>query len=129
MTIYEYIQKYQHAENYLCECIILPDGSVEEPSPSHIEKLIELSNHENIWLKKHMSAGMEPLFWMNEFTGCVCVWKTRIVAPSRLTKEQEAAIELLYFAAFLSPKYAFEQADESYAKSVSISRKEKLLSA
>ena len=118
MTTLEYIKKHQNDEDYLCECIILPDGSVEESHPSHIEKLIEISHREDRWLKQKMDKGMEPLFWMNEFTGCACVWQTRVVASSHITCEQQNSIDLLHDATLLAPKYLLEQADETYAESI-----------
>ena len=36
MQIMDYINAHRMDENP-CECVILPDGSVEEPPPSHIE--------------------------------------------------------------------------------------------
>ena len=42
MTALEFIHKHQNDEDN-GECLILPDGSVEEPLPSHIGRLVELT--------------------------------------------------------------------------------------
>lgn len=47
MTVMEYINA--HRGRYgACECVILPDGSVEEPQPSHIKKLEEISGEDKL---------------------------------------------------------------------------------
>ena len=38
MTVMEYMNAHRE-DMEPCECVILPDGSVEEPQPSHIKKL------------------------------------------------------------------------------------------
>ena len=40
MTVMEYMNAHRE-DMEPCECVILPDGSVEEPQPSHIKKLGE----------------------------------------------------------------------------------------
>ena len=40
MTVMEFINAHRE-DMEPCECVILPDGSVEEPQPSHIKKLEE----------------------------------------------------------------------------------------
>lgn len=70
-----------------------------------------------------MEKNMEPLFWMVEYTGCMSVWQTRVVAPTQPTQVQEDVLEMLYDAAFLSPKYLYEKPDAAYAESVGKARK------
>ena len=115
MQIMDYINTHRMDENP-CECVILPDGSVEEPTPSHIEKLAEIN--------KKMDKNMEPLLFMVEYTGCMLVWQTRVVVPSSPTAKQEEALETLYFAAMLSPNYLREQVGENYVECVKRSRNE-----
>ena len=86
-----------------CECVILPDGGIEEPLPSHIGKLAEIAGADSAVLNGHMEKSMEPLFWLVEYTGCMSVWQTRVVSPSTATQEQEDTLEELYDAALLSP--------------------------
>lgn len=117
MTALEFIHKHREDEDN-CECLILPDGNVEEPLPSHIGRLVEIAGYDPAVLHGKMEKSMEPLFWMVEFTGCVSVWQTRVVVPSGMTKQQKDALEQLHDAAFLSPRYLLERADEKYAESV-----------
>lgn len=121
MKVMEYIRKYREEEDR-CECVILPNGEVEEPLPSHIGKLVELAGRESSELNGHMERNMEPLFWMVEYTGCMSVWQTRVVAPSEPAQAQMDTLEILYDAAFLSPGYLFEKAGREYAESVKMAR-------
>ena len=105
-----------------CECVILPDGGIEEPLPSHIGKLAEIAGADSAVLNGHMEKSMEPLFWLVEYTGCMSVWQTRVVSPSTATQEQEDTLEELYDAALLSPGYLRETAGESYRQSVERAR-------
>ena len=81
MTALEFIHKHQNDEDN-GECLILPDGSVEEPLPSHIGRLVELTGMDAGALHGRMEKNMEPLFWLVEYTGCMSVWQTRVVAPT-----------------------------------------------
>lgn len=118
MKTIEFISLHRQDEDEKCECIILPDGSVEEPVPSHINRLIELSGKDSAWLHAQMDKGMEPLFWMVQYTGCMSVWQTRVVSPAEPTQEQLEALEELQDGAMLAVKYLLQKADESYAESV-----------
>ena len=42
MRVMEYIREHREDENPF-ECVILPDGSVDAPEPSHIEKLDQIA--------------------------------------------------------------------------------------
>ena len=98
MTALEFIHKHQNDEDN-GECLILPDGSVEEPLPSHIGRLVE-------------------------YTGCMSVWQTRVVAPTVPTGQQQAALEELHDAAFLAPKYLMQTPGQEYVESVHRAKKE-----
>ena len=115
MQIMDYINAHRMDENP-CECVILPDGSVEEPTPSHIEKLAQIAGEDKISINKKMDKNMEPLLFMVEYTGCMLVWQTRVVVPSNPTAKQEAAM--------LSPNYLREQVGENYVECVKRSRNE-----
>ena len=121
MTALEFIHKHQNDEDN-GECLILPDGSVEEPLPSHIGRLVELTGMDAGALHGRMEKNMEPLFWLVEYTGCRSVWQTRVVSPSTATQEQEDTLEELYDAALLSPGYLRETAGENYRQSVERAR-------
>lgn len=123
MTALEFIHEHREDEDN-CECLILPDGSVEEPLPSHIGRLVGIAGYDQTVLHGKMEKNMEPLFWMVEFTGCVSVWQTRVVVPSKMTRQQREALEQLHDAAFLSPKYLLERVNENYAESVQAAKKE-----
>lgn len=118
MKTIEFINLHQHDEDEKCECIILPDGSVEEPLPSHINRLIELSGRDSVWLHAQMEKGMEPLFWMVQYTGCMSVWQTRVVSPAEPTQEQMEALEELQDGAMLAIKYLLQKVEERYVESV-----------
>ncbi len=117
MKVMEYINAHREDEEP-CECMILPDGEVREPLPSHIEALEEIAGERAAVLNGHMEKNMEPLFWLVEYTRCMSVWQTRVVSPSVPTQAQEETLEELYHAAFLSPGYLVQKADRSYAESV-----------
>lgn len=69
MTVMEFINAHREDMDP-CECVILPDGSVEEPQPSHIKKLEEISGEDKLTLNSRMEKNMEPIFFMVEYTGC-----------------------------------------------------------
>ncbi|MDO4292320.1 MAG: hypothetical protein Q4C65_03720 [Eubacteriales bacterium] len=117
MTALEFIHKHLEDEDG-CECMILPDGTVEEPQPSHLNFLVERTGRPAAWLHGRMEKSMEPLFWLVEYTGCMSVWQTRVVSPSAPTQAQLDTLEELHDAALLSPRYLLEKPDESYAGSV-----------
>ena len=106
-----------------CECLILPDGQVEEPIPSHISRLAQLTGADTAVLRKYVEKNMEPLFWLVEYTGCMSVWQTRVVSPSGPTQEQLDALEELRDAALIAPRYLREKAGEEYVKSAKAARR------
>lgn len=117
MTALEYITLLQKNEEN-CECLIHPDGAIEEPKPSHINRLVELAGGDTARLHGFMEKNMEPLFWLVEFTGCMSVWETRVVSPAQPTQAQLEVLEELRDGAVLSPRYLMQKADESYTASV-----------
>ena len=117
MTVMEYMNAHRE-DMEPCECVILPDGSVEEPQPSHIKKLEEISGEDKLTLNSRMEKNMEPIFFMVEYTGCMLVWSTRVVVPSHPTAAQEETLENLYFAAMLAPDYHREQVGPTYEECV-----------
>ena len=123
MTALEFIHKHQNDEDN-GECLILPDGSVEEPLPSHIGRLVELTGMDAGALHGRMEKNMEPLFWLVEYTGCMSVWQTRVVAPTVPTGQQQAALEELHDAAFLAPKYLMQTPGQEYVESVHQAKEE-----
>lgn len=125
MKVIEFIHAHQRDETDKCECIIHPDGSVDEPLPSHINRLIEITGRDSSWLHAQMSKGMEPLFWLAEFSGCLAVWQTRVVSPANPTQAQLDALEELRDGALLAPRYLMQKADEQYVESVRAAKEEK----
>lgn len=117
MKVMDYINAHRNDEEP-CECVILPDGEVEEPVPSHIEMLERLAGEEPAVLNGHMEKSMEPLFWLAEYTGSMSVWQTRVVSPAVPTGAQQETLEELYNAAFLEPGYLMQKAEEVYVDSV-----------
>jgi len=63
MTVMEFINAHREDMDP-CECVILPDGSVEEPQPSHIKKLEEISGEDKLTLNSRMEKNMEPIFFI-----------------------------------------------------------------
>lgn len=122
MKVIEYIHLHQSDETDRCECIVLPDGSVDEPLPSHINRLIELTGRDSVWLHARMEKGMEPLFWLVEFTRCLAVWRTRVIFPADPTQEQLDTLEELKNSALLAPKYLTQKVEEQYVESVRIAK-------
>ncbi len=118
MKVIEFIHNHQKDETDECECIIRPDGEVDEPLPSHINRLIELAGRDSSWLHAQMGKGMEPLLWLVEFTGCMAVWRTRVVVPSKPAQAQLDVLEELQNGALLAPKYLAEKVEEQYTESV-----------
>lgn len=118
MKVIEFIHAHQADETDMCECIIHPDGSVDEPLPSHINRLIEITGRDSSWLHAQMDKGMEPLFWLVEFTGCVSVWRTRVVMPAKPTQAQLDSLEELRDSTLLAPKYLVQKVEEQYVESV-----------
>lgn len=92
--------------------------SVEEPQPSHIKKLEEISGEDKLTLNSRMEKNMEPIFFMVEYTGCMLIWSTRVVVPSHPTPAQEETLETLHFAAMLAPGYHREQVGPVYEECV-----------
>ena len=91
MKIMEFINAHREDEDY-CECLIHPDGEVDEPLPSHIGRLIEIAGEDSATLNGQMEKSMEPLFWMVEYTGC-SVEKARIaIAEKKKQKAEQAAV-------------------------------------
>lgn len=122
MKVMEFINAHRKDEDE-CECMIRVDGEVEEPLPSHINHLVELAGKDSEWLHAQMDKGMEPLFWLVEFTGCMSVWPTRVVAPSQPTEEQMDILDELRSAALIAPKVLMQKADERYVESVCRAKK------
>lgn len=117
MQIMEYIDRHRQ-DTEPCECVILPDGSVENPEPSHIEKLTLVSGEDKMALNNKMEKNMEPLFFMVEYTGCMLVWPTRVVVPSHPTPQQEDTLERLHDAAMLSAEYLRQCVGREYEEQV-----------
>lgn len=118
MKVIDFIHVHQGDETEECECIIRADGSVDEPLPSHINRLIELAETDSSWLHAQMDKGMEPIFWLVEFTGCMAVWQTRVISPSEPALEQLDTLEELRNGALLAPKYLMQKAESNYVESV-----------
>lgn len=49
----EFINAHREDEDY-CECVIHPDGEVDEPLPSHIGRLIEIAGEDSATLNGQM---------------------------------------------------------------------------
>ena len=72
MTVMEYMNAHRE-DMEPCECVILPDGSVEEPQPSHIKKLEEISGEDKLTLNSRMEKNMEPIFFIQIPYFCITI--------------------------------------------------------
>ena len=75
MTVMEFINAHRE-DMEPCECVILPDGSVEEPQPSHIKKPEEISGEDKPTLNSRMEKKYGAYIFMVEYTGCMLIWST-----------------------------------------------------
>ena len=95
LGIEDYIKQHKHI-NY-CECVIHPDGKIEDARPSHQEKLIEITGigRDEIW--KIIQPTDDALEWLLNKTGCVAVWYNFSKVPSNkpITGEQAYAMRRL----------------------------------
>lgn len=91
-SVDDYIK--QHKEICYCEAIILPDGKIADARPSHIYKLIELSNKTKDEIDKLMPMFASPLEWLVSYTGCIAVWYNSFIFVS-ITDKQRKSLQRL----------------------------------
>ena len=85
----------QHNDKHYCEIVISPTGDIEYAMPSHLYKLMEITNKTDIELKHMIPMRASPLEWLVEYTGyCVC-WYSSCILPIGYSKRQIAVIRRL----------------------------------
>lgn len=114
----EFLKNYKHICYF--ECIMYPDGTLEEAVPSHIYKMCEIyDNTKSIQeIEKDIPIHLNPIEFLLRKTNCVALWYNNIMIDGRyqqLTEIQKRNIKILNEKRFinLSDKL-IEQYDKSY---------------
>ena len=103
MTVQEFIKQHNHV-NY-CEAIIFPDGTIEYANPSHIEKLIQITNEDRDDLSIKMPWDASPVPWLVDYTGCVALWYEFCYLPESFNIKQSFTISELLKADIIANPY------------------------
>lgn len=83
----------QHFINY-CEVVILPSGEIQYAAPSHIEKLIKITEKSRNEIYEQCPADAQLMDWLIEQTNCISVWSEFYMGKPK-TKEQEYSLQRL----------------------------------
>lgn len=88
--------------NYIAyfECIMYPDGTLEEANPSHTYKLCRIYDEsKNIQqIEKEIPLSESPILWLLNKTGCVALWYNNILIDydnQQFTESQKRNIKEL----------------------------------
>ncbi len=92
MNVKDYIK--QNSSIRYCEAIIYPNGDIEDAVPSHIYKLISITNKSKEEIDKMMPNNAAPLEWLLGYTNCIAVWYNFFKYDS-ITEEQLNTIQEL----------------------------------
>ena len=122
MNVQDYIN--QHTDINYCEAIIYPDGSIEDARPSHLEKLIQISNKPREILIQEMPISAGPVDWLVDYNNCCSIWFEMGKLPENVTDEQIDTIKVLkghgiiskYFKATQSFEKKICEANDNYEK-------------
>lgn len=89
----DFIKEHNHIR--YCEAIIDKNGLIAYVNPSHQKTLIKETGipEEEIWNMIPYSAN--PIEWLINKTGCICVWYNYILAPKEITSAQKRTLKLL----------------------------------
>lgn len=93
MNVKEFIEQHDYIS--YCEAIIHPSGDIEYATPSHIYKLIEITEESRDELNKKMPMRAGPLEWLVEYTGCAVLWYNYFIFPVNYTDEQMKSLKML----------------------------------
>jgi hypothetical protein len=95
-NLYSKFNIEQHKQTFInyFEAIILPSGEVQYATPSHIEKLMALTNEPREIILEKMPITASPIEWLIDYTGCIAVWKS-FHKGTPVTVEQKDMLQLL----------------------------------
>lgn len=85
----EFLKKYNHIAYF--ECIMYPDGTLEEARPSHIYKMCEIYDKtKNIYeIEKNIPEHIAPIEWLLRECNCVALWYESLAIDFRYQKLTE----------------------------------------
>lgn len=94
----EFLKTYKHIRYF--ECIMYPDGTLEEARPSHTYKLCEIYDNTKTLqeIEELIPLSISPIEWLLNKTGCIALWYQSIMIDERnqqLTDIQKKNIEIL----------------------------------
>jgi hypothetical protein len=92
MNVKDYIKQHDHY-NY-CEAIIFPNGDIEDARPSHVYKLMAVTNLPKDIVNRIMPEYVSPLHWLLGYTKCISVWFDFFIYDS-ITEEQRNTLQEL----------------------------------
>ena len=104
MKVEEYIKEHKGIQCY-CEAIIYQNGEIEDATPSHTYKLINISGKSQDELNEMMPLEAVPVAWLVDYTNCVSIWYEFGMLPENLTEEQENTIDILIKEGIVSPDF------------------------
>lgn len=85
----------QHKGICYCEAILYPDGTIEDAIPSHLERLITISEIPRDELWERIKVWESPLEWLCNYTGCISIWYHKYYATKPPTKAQLNTLKAL----------------------------------
>lgn len=109
MNVKDYIE--QHDSVNYCEAIIFPNGDIEDAIPSHVYKLMSITNLPKDMIDKLMPIDASPIHWLLGFTGCISVWFDFFIYDS-ITEEQKNTIQELVNHGILKDNIVGNRTDE-----------------
>lgn len=92
MNVQEYIKQHKH-KNY-CECIIYPNGDLEDAKYGHQNKIMEASGKSKEELNKMIPRIAAPSLYLVGYTKCILVSYDFFIFDS-ITEEQRNSIQEL----------------------------------
>lgn len=101
MKIEQFITQHEHKQ--YCEIVIAPNGDIEYAIPSHLYKLIRITEESKDDIDKKMSYRAAPLEWLIEYTGYGVAWYDNFIVPYGYTDEQIHSIQMLINNGIMSP--------------------------
>lgn len=114
----EFLKNYKHICYF--ECIMYPDGTLEEAVPSHMYKMCEIyDNTKSIMeISDEIPIYLSPLTFMLRKTGCCALWYNSIMIDERyqkLTEMQRKNINILREKEYISiPDNFIDIMDKKY---------------
>ena len=85
----------QHKYKYYCEAVIAPNGDIEYAEPSHLCKLIKVSDKSKDELNLMIPTRASPIEWLIEYTGYGVIWYDTFILPYNYTDDQLLTIKNL----------------------------------